>query len=154
MTSRLPLLTLAAAALLAACGTESSRVPTAPPVSAPAPPAPAPAPTPPEGTWAGTFVSGNWSFSPFPITVTIRRSGDRIKGTWYETVWLDLGGEIDGTLDDTAFDGKVSVNGCWATFRGTLTATAGELTSPGMSGCSPIFPSVPNPVDIKFQLSR
>jgi hypothetical protein len=142
-------LTLAVAALAAACGTESSRVPTAPPVSAPPP-----APTPPDGTWTGTFASTNWPFSPFTITVRLARTGDSITGTWSDTAWLDFGGEIKGTLHDTLFDGTVSVNDCSGTFRGTITAAGGQLTSAGVTGCGPIFPGVPNPVDIKLLLSR
>jgi hypothetical protein len=154
MALRPLVLTLAVAALVAACGIESSRVPTAPPVSAPPPPAPVP--TPPEGdTWAGTFVSSNWPFSPFPITVKLVRTGDKITGTWYEIVWLEVAGDIEGTLDDTSFAGTISVNGCSGTLRGTLTAKEGQLTSQGLSeACAPIFASVPNPVDIKLLMSK
>jgi hypothetical protein len=148
-------LTLAVAALVAACGVESSRGPTAPGGAAPAPPAPAPAPTPPAETWSGTFVSGNWPHSPFPITVKLARTADRITGTWHEVVWLEVGGSIEGTVDGTSFTGTVSVNDCSGPFRGTLTATEGLLASPGVSeGCGPIYGSVPNPVDIRLLLSK
>jgi hypothetical protein len=149
MTLRPLVLTLAVAALVAACGIESSRVPTAPPVSAPSP-----TPSPPEGTWTGTLAVSNWPYSPLPITVKLVRAGDAMTGTWYETAWGDLGGEIKGTLDDTSFAGTVSFNSCSGTFQGTLTATGGQLTSAGVTGCGPIFAGLPNPVDIKLLMSK
>lgn len=153
MAVRPVLLTLAVAALVAACGVESSRVPTAPPGSGRA--LPAPAPTRPDGIWPATFASSNWPHSPFPIVVELVLTGDRITGIWYETLWLDYGGRIDGVLDAGTFTGTVSVNDCSGPFRGPLAATEGMLTSPALSeDCGPIFGSVPNPVEIRLLLSR
>src|SRR5687768_18213931 len=98
MTAGHLIFTIAFCALAAGC--DSRAVPTAPeaPASTPAPLAPNP---PAEPDWGGTFVSSNWSFSPFPIRARLERTGNNIKGTWFEVQWLDFGGTIEGTIDET-----------------------------------------------------
>ena len=150
MTAGHLIFTIAFCALAAGC--DSRAVPTAPeaPASTPAPLAPNP---PAEPDWGGTFVSSNWSFSPFPIRARLERTGNNIKGTWFEVQWLDFGGTIEGTIDDTAFVGTVTILDCKAAAQGAFTATAASWTSGAVNeGCSAF--GLPSPVDIKFQLSR
>lgn len=148
MTTRHLILTLTLCALAAGC--DSRALPTAP--AAPAPtPAPTPAPLAPN--WSGTFVSSNWSLSPFPIQAHLERTGNTVKGGWIEVLWLDFGGTIEGAIDDTAFVGTVTILDCKAAVQGTFTDTTASWTSPAVNdGCS-VY-GLPSPVDIKFQLSR
>ena len=150
MTAGHLILTITLSALAAGC--DSGAVPTtpSPPASTPAPLAPNP---PPFRYWSGTFVSSNWEFSPFPIQALLERTGNTVKGNWWDLPWLDFGGTIEGTIDDTAFVGTVTINDCKASVQGTFTDTTASWTSPTVNdGCSAY--GLQSPVDIKFQLSR
>lgn len=150
MTARHLIVTLTLCALAAGC--DSRAVPTAPAAPAPTPAPPAPNP-PPGADWSGTFVSSNWSLSPFPIQARLERTGNTVKGNWFEVLWLDFGGTIEGTIDDTAFVGTVTILDCKAAVQGTFTDTTASWSSPAVNdGCSAY--GLPSPVDIKFQLSR
>lgn len=151
MTAGHFILTMTLSALAAGC--DSRAIPTAPaaPSSTPAPLAPNPLPGP---EWSGTFMTNSWPlYSPFPILARLERTGNTVKGNWYEVVWLDFGGTIEGTIDDTVFVGTVTILGCQAQVQGTFTDTSASLKSPAVSdGCSAY--GLPSPVDITFQLSR
>ena len=141
MTAGHLILTITLSALAAGC--DSGAVPTAPP-----------APNPPPGPdWAGTFVVSNWGFSPVPIQARLERTGNMVKGNWFEVVWLDFGGTIEGTINGTAFAGTVTIVDCKAPVEGTFTDTSASWTSPAVNdGCSAY--GLASPVDISFQLSR
>ena len=151
-------LTLVAGTLATACNREITRGPTAPAGAAPAPapvPAPVPIPVPAGSLWTGTFASANWPFSPFGISVRLVVDGNTVTGTWSDLPWWDFAGSIAGTLDGTAFTGTLAINHCKAEVQGTLTATTGTWTSPGVTEeCAPLFPGLAHPVDITLQLSR
>ena len=147
MTAHNLILTLTLCALAVGC--DSRAVPTAPT----APTATPPSPNPVAPVWTGTFVSSNWSFSPLPIEARLERTGNIVKGNWLDVQWTDFGGTIEGTIDDTAFIGTVTINNCKAEVQGSFTDTTASWTSPAVNdGCSDY--NLASPVDIKFQLSR
>jgi hypothetical protein len=148
MTCRAVISMLTLAILMAGCDSP-------PTVTAPAA-TPAPAPPPPSPAlpgWNGTFVSSNWSLSPFPIHARFERTGNTVKGSWGEVVWLDFGGTIEGTLDGTRFAGTVTINECRAPVQGTLTETRASWSSAAVENDCSVF-GMPSPLEITIELSR
>jgi hypothetical protein len=123
----------ALAAWVAACGSMSSTLPTAP---TPAPAPAAPAPTPVNGALTGTWTGmGSDSFSPERITVVIAQSGSAISGT----AEINAVDPTDGTCGS-----------CHKIKRGTLTGTvAGGVVTISMK--FPAGGDVPAPIcDAEF----
>ena len=126
----------ALAAWLAACGSMSSPMMTAPSPAVPAPTTPTPAPTPSPSVPGSVVVNGTWtgrgadSFSPELVTWVIEQSGSALSGT----AEINAVDPADGTCGS-----------CHKVKRGTLTGTlSGSTVSISMK--FPAGGDVPTPI--------